>query len=62
MTIDWEDLVRMQVTCLRRGINGVGIPDLLIAQNAIQNELPLLAAERHFALMSKYLPLSIHGE
>ena len=51
----------MQITCLRSGINGVGIPDLLIAQNAIQHDVQLLARDRHFALLSKYVPLSVYG-
>lgn len=57
---DWEDIVRMQITCLKTGINSVGIPDLLIAQNAIQNQLYLFTYDKHFALMSEHMPLSLH--
>lgn len=59
---DWDDLMQMQIVCLRRGINAVGIPDLIIAQNAIQNGLKLLTRDKHFALLSKYMPLSIYGD
>ncbi|MBN1269415.1 MAG: PIN domain-containing protein [Kiritimatiellae bacterium] len=62
ITPDWNDLVQMQITCLKNGINGVGLPDLIIAQNAIQHDLQLLARDRHFALLSKHIPLSIYGE
>jgi predicted nucleic acid-binding protein len=61
VAIDWADIIQMQITCLQNGINGVGIPDLIIAQNAIQNHLQLLAYDKHFALMSEHMPLSMHG-
>ncbi len=34
LKIDWEQIIDFQHKCLRRGINGIGIPDLIIAQNA----------------------------
>ena len=58
---DWEGIIAMQVTCMQNGINDVGIPDLVIAQNAIQNDLYLLTSDKHFALLSKHIPLSLHG-
>jgi predicted nucleic acid-binding protein len=61
ISVDWDDVIRMQTTCLRNGINRVGIPDLIIAQNAVQNHLYLLAHDKHFALMSDHIPLSIYG-
>ncbi|MEW6357316.1 MAG: PIN domain-containing protein [Planctomycetota bacterium] len=57
---DWDGIVQMQITCLRKGINKVGIPDLLVAQNAIQNQLHLFTYNKHFALMSKCMPLSLY--
>lgn len=60
LTIDWPDLIQMQTTCLRQGINAVGIPDLIMAQHAIQNHLRLFALDKHFILMSEHLPLSIY--
>ena len=60
LTIDWEDLIQMQVECLRHGINKVGIPDLMIAQHAIQNHLELYSRDRHFKLIAQYVPLFLH--
>lgn len=37
--IDWDEIVDMQTKNLLNGINKVGIPDLIIAQNAINNNL-----------------------
>jgi predicted nucleic acid-binding protein len=61
MAIDWDDVVEMQVTCLRHGINRVGIPKLLIAQSAIEHGVELYTADKHFELMAKHLPLKLYG-
>jgi len=61
ITPNWDDLVQMQITCLRNGISGIGIPDLIIAQNAIQHDLQLLARDKHFDLLSEHVPLSMYG-
>ncbi len=36
--IKWDEIIDYQVQCLKKGINGVSIPDLIIAQNAKQND------------------------
>lgn len=61
LTLDWDEIIQMQVTCLRHGINKVGIPDLIIAQCAIQGNLALFSLDKHFQLMGKVLPLSLQG-
>jgi predicted nucleic acid-binding protein len=58
--VDWDDIVQTQITCLRNGINKVGIPDLIIAQNAMQNGLQLLSRDKHFEQLSKLLPLTMY--
>ena len=58
--VDWDDIVQTQITCLRNGINKVGIPDLIIAQNAMQNGLQLLSRDKHFEQLSKHLPLAVY--
>ncbi len=59
LDIDWDGIVGMQVTCLRHGINKVGIPDLIIAQQAIREGLSLFSLDRHFRLLSRHLPLNL---
>lgn len=59
LTIDWDDIIQMQVTCLRHGINKVGVPDLIIAQHARQNDLSLLSTDKHFTLMNKHISLKL---
>lgn len=60
MKIDWADITQMQILCLRHGINKVGIPDLLIAQYAIQNHLELYSLDKHFTLLAKHVPLALY--
>ena len=59
ISVDWDDLIRMQVTCLRNGINKVGVPDLIIAQQAIHSGLQLMSFDRHFGRMARHLPLTL---
>lgn len=59
MNINWEELVEFQVRCLKNGINKVGIPDLIIAQNAIQHDASLFTLDVHFRLMAHHLPLRL---
>ena len=60
LSVDWDEIVQMQVACLRGGINKVGIPDLIVAQHAVQNNLVLFSRDKHFSLMSKHFPLSLY--
>ena len=59
LMIDWDDIRRMQVVCIANGINKVGIPDLMIAQQAIQNKLQVFSLDGHFRQMAKNLPLRL---
>ena len=60
LRIDWDDLTKMQAKCLGKGINKVGIPDLIIAQNSIQNKAPLYTQDKHFQLLSQHIPLLLY--
>ena len=53
--IDWNQIIDYQYKCLKNGINGVGIPDLIIAQNAIQNDCEIFSQDNHFFLMGGIL-------
>lgn len=59
MRIDWDNIIQMQTVCLSAGINGIGIPDLIIAENAIQGQLKLLSDDKHFSAIAKYFPLEL---
>jgi len=51
LKLNWNEIVSYQVSCLQSGSNGVGIPDLIIAQNAIQNNFPVYSIDQHFKFM-----------
>jgi predicted nucleic acid-binding protein len=57
MDIDWNGINQLQIQNLRNGLNRVGVPDLIIAQNAIQNNLVLYSFDKHFELMKKGMGL-----
>ena len=58
LTLDWDGIIEMQVTCLRNGINKVGIPDLIVAQHAMQHNLSLFSLNKHFRLLGKHVALN----
>lgn len=58
--IDWEQLIVYQHKCLKNGINGIGIPDLIIAQNAKQNKSRVYSLDNHFSLLSKILDIHLY--
>ena len=57
--IDWDEIIDMQTKNLLNGINKVGIPDLIIAQNAIKNDLFLFSFDKHFRLMQDLFELKM---
>ncbi|NOQ21644.1 MAG: PIN domain-containing protein [Candidatus Aegiribacteria sp.] len=59
LKIDWEQIIDFQHKCLRRGINGIGIPDLIIAQNALQNHCKIYSLDQHFELIKIPLELAL---
>ncbi|MCG6166733.1 PIN domain-containing protein [Leptospira sp. FAT2] len=60
LEIDWKQIIDYQISNLKNGINKVGIPDLIIAQNAIQNKAILFTLDKHFKLMSKHIKLKVY--
>lgn len=59
LIIDWNQIIEWQTMCLNLGINGIGIPDLLITQNAVQNNLPVYSLDKHFRSLSKISGLQL---
>jgi len=59
LVIGWEQIIDYQLRCLKQGINGIGLPDLIIAQNAIQNHCKIYSLDNHFKLMKKTIGLKL---
>lgn len=60
MSIDWGQIQEFQFTCLKNGINGIGIPDLIIVQNAIQTGSMIFSLDKHFKQMQTYLNVTLY--
>ena len=59
LSINWHEISQLQYQCLKSGINGVGIPDLVIAQNALQHDCPIYSLDKHFRLIQQVSDLRI---
>ena len=59
LLIEWNQLIEFQLKCLKNGLNGIGIPDLIIAQNAKQNHCSIYSFDKHFQLMENVLKLRL---
>ena len=57
MRINWEFVVHLQIGNLRRGFNKVGIPDLILVDHVIANNLILFSEDIHFKLMQVHASL-----
>ena len=60
LDIKWEEIIQLQIKCLKSGANGIGIPDLIIAQNAKQNNCEIYSLDKHFKLLNKVLKIKLH--
>ncbi len=62
LNINWNEIIAIQAENLSNGINRVGLPDLIIAQNAIQNDSLLFTLDKHFFLMSEISNLKLYQQ
>ena len=61
LSINWDQIIEFQFKCLKNGLNGIGIPDLIVAQNAKQNHCEIYSLDSHFKLMKDILRLQLTG-
>ena len=59
LSIDWDQIIEFQFKCLRNSLNGIGIPDLILAQNAKQHSCEIYSLDNHFELMTDILNLKL---
>jgi len=60
LSVNWDQIIEYQYKCLKNRLNGIGIPDLIIAQNAKQNHCDIYSLDNHFRLMKDILNLQVH--
>ncbi|GBD98140.1 PIN domain protein [bacterium BMS3Abin07] len=59
ININWQQIIEFQYKCLKRGLNGVGIPGLIIAQNAKQNNCEIYSLDNHFQLIKAIIKINL---
>jgi len=60
LNINWNSIINYQLLNLKKGINKVGIPDLIILDNVISNKLILFTEDKHFKLMQKNILFDLY--
>ena len=60
LLINWDEIIEFQVKCLKIGANGIGIPDLIIAQNAKANNCNIYSLDKHFRLLKKIIKVNLY--
>ena len=59
LNIDWQEICEIQLLNFKNGTSRIGILDIIIAQNCIQNDLRLIECDKHFETMAGYIPLKL---
>ncbi len=62
LNVDWEIVRDYQIMNLKNGINKVGIPDLIILQQIIDEKITLFSFDKHFKLMQSQLNFDLISE
>lgn len=57
--IFWEGIRALQLLNLQNGINKVGLPDLMITQQCINDNIELWSLDKHFQLMATHTSLKL---
>ena len=59
LSVNWGQIIEFQSKCLKNGLNGIGIPDLIVVQNAKQNNCEVYSLDSHFKLMKDVLKIQL---
>ena len=62
LNVDWEIVRDYQLMNLKNGINKVGIPDLIILQQVIDEKITLFSFDKYFRLMQSQLSFDLISE
>jgi predicted nucleic acid-binding protein len=60
LLITWNEIIQFQVKCMKAGSNGIGIPDLIIAQNAKENNCNIYSLDKHFHLLKQVMKVNLY--
>jgi len=59
LDINWKEIIHFQTQCLAFGANGMGLPDLIIGQNALQNDCDIYSLDRHFQQLHRIIQVKL---
>lgn len=59
LQIDWDIIRHYQYLNIQNGINKVGIPDLIILHQVVEENYTLFSLDRHFELMQAYFEFKL---
>ncbi len=62
LDINWNRIIQMQTINLKNGFNKIGISDLVIMQNAIENNIELYSIDNHFTQISNLHGLKLYNK
>lgn len=62
LNVDWDIIRDYQLMNLKNGNNKVGIPELMILQQVIEQKISLFSFDKHFRLMQTYLHFELINE
>ncbi len=60
LQIGWDELIEIRIKCLKSGVNGVGISDLIIAQNARMNNCQIYSLDKHFRFLNQSMRVKLY--
>ena len=59
--VNWEGIIALQTICIKNGINGMSLSDLMIAQTAIEYKVALFSKDKHFKLINELLKFELYN-
>ena len=62
MNINWSEIIEFQISCLKTWANGIGLADLVIAQNALQNGVQIYSLDEHCKLLQELIDVQLYTE
>ncbi len=56
----WNKIIKLQFLLKKRGVNGMSIPDLIIALTAHESDVRILTKDRDFLQIQKVISINIY--
>jgi len=55
----WNEVIQNRYLLNRKGVSGIGIPDVMVATVALEHQKLLYSKDHHFRLIGRHLPLRL---